>query len=182
VDDRSDPELARRIASGGPGRGPAEAELCARFARRARLYGLRHLRDEQAAADLAQRAMLVTIERLRQGEVVAPERIGSFVLGVCRLLAGEARRRARREAPVPGDHDEVAAPADPEPLPLAALARCLEGLSERERAVVLLTFYDERAPAEIAAAVSASEGNVRVIRHRAIARLRGCMGLEEGTP
>lgn len=177
-----DAELARRIAAGAPDRPTAEAELCARLSRRARLYGLRHLRDEQAAADLAQRAMLVTIERLREGAVLAPERIGSFVLGVCRLLAGEARRRARREAPAPDVHEEVAAPPGPEPLPLAALARCLERLSERERAVVLLTFYDERAPAEIAAAVSASEGNVRVIRHRAIARLRGCMELGEDAP
>jgi RNA polymerase sigma-70 factor (ECF subfamily) len=58
--------LARRIA--GAGRAPesaAEAELYRRLAPRVRLYGLRHLRDPQAAADLVQQVLLMTLERLR---------------------------------------------------------------------------------------------------------------------
>ena len=41
----------------------AEAELYRRLAPRVRLYGLRHLRDAQAAADLVQQVMLITLER-----------------------------------------------------------------------------------------------------------------------
>jgi hypothetical protein len=61
-----------------------------------RLYGLRHLRDRQAAADLMQQVLLMTLERLRAGEVREPERIASFVLGACRMTVLEMRRGTRR--------------------------------------------------------------------------------------
>jgi DNA-directed RNA polymerase specialized sigma24 family protein len=40
---------------------------------------------------------------------------------------------------------------------------------------VLLTFYAERSAREVAEEMTITEGHVRVIRHRAIARLRACM-------
>ena len=69
-----DAELARRITAGAAaGASDAEAELYVRLAPRVRLYGLRHLRDEEAAADLAQQVLLMTIERLRDGKIRDPE-------------------------------------------------------------------------------------------------------------
>jgi RNA polymerase sigma-70 factor (ECF subfamily) len=55
------------------------------------------------------------------------------------------------------------------------LSRCVEALKERERSIVVMTFYDERTAAESAGFLGISEANVRVIRHRAIKQLRGCM-------
>ena len=46
----------------------AEAELYRRFAPRVRLYGLRHLRDEDEARDLSQQVMLLVIEKLEKPE------------------------------------------------------------------------------------------------------------------
>jgi RNA polymerase sigma-70 factor (ECF subfamily) len=91
--------LARRIveARGGPDTA-AEAELYRRLAPRVRLYGLRHLRDRQAAADLAQQVLLMTLERLRAGEVREPERIASFALGACRMTVLEMRRGEKRRS------------------------------------------------------------------------------------
>ena len=43
--------------------------------------------------------------------------------------------------------------------------------------MVLLTFFEEESAPGIAASLSLQEGHVRVIRHRALERLRGCMGL-----
>ena len=40
-----------------------------------------------------------------------------------------------------------------------------------------MTFYDERTGADVAGFLGVSEANVRVIRHRAIHRLRECMEL-----
>ena len=92
-----DGTLARRIAEArGAPDGVAEAELYRRLAPRVRLYGLRHLRDRQAAADLAQQVLLMTLERLRAGKVREPERIASFVLGTCRMTVLEMRRGTRR--------------------------------------------------------------------------------------
>jgi DNA-directed RNA polymerase specialized sigma24 family protein len=51
------------------------------------------------------------------------------------------------------------------------------GSEERERAVVVMTFYDEQTGADVASFLGVSEANVRVIRHRAIHQLRGCMGV-----
>src|SRR5262245_64829384 len=95
--DESDGELARLIA----GRVPeaceaAEGELYRRFAPRVRLYGLRHLRDEDAARDLVQQVMLLTIEKLRGGAIRDADQIASFVLGVSRTMAIDLKRRDRR--------------------------------------------------------------------------------------
>ena len=68
----------------------------------------------------------------------------------------------------------------PSPLPhidQEQLTRCVQNLKERERAVVVMTFYDERTGADVAGFLGVSEANVRVIRHRAIHRLRECMGV-----
>jgi RNA polymerase sigma-70 factor (ECF subfamily) len=66
----------------------------------------------------------------------------------------------------------------PEPLVLnqARLAQCLEALAERERTVVALTFLADKDGDAVARDLGISAGNVRVIRHRALARLRECMG------
>jgi RNA polymerase sigma factor (sigma-70 family) len=56
------------------------------------------------------------------------------------------------------------------------LARCVQNLKERVRAVVVMSFYDEQTGADVASFLGVSEANVRVIRHRAIHQLRDCMG------
>ena len=179
IHDLDDGALARRVAAGGPPDVQAEDELYRRLARRVRLYGLRHLRDEQAAADLVQQVLLTTLERLRAGEVREPDKIASFVLGMCRMTVLEMRRGARRrEELIETWADREEAYEAPEPLALDPdrLAGCLERLPERERSVVLLTFAADKAASEVGAELGLSPGNVRVIRHRAIARLRECMG------
>src|ERR1700755_664348 len=68
--DSSDGDLARAVAARMPGSADdAELELYLRFAPRVRLYGLRHLREEEAARDLVQQVMLLTIEKLRGGAI-----------------------------------------------------------------------------------------------------------------
>jgi RNA polymerase sigma-70 factor, ECF subfamily len=177
--------LAHRIAGAGPGPGPgdaeresAEAELCRRLAPRIRLYGLRHLRDRHAAADLVQHVLLVTLEGLRAGRVREPSRLVSFVFGACRVALLELRRgQARRDrllqryaADVPVADASVAARTDHE-----RVLECLDRLPERERSVLVMTFYDERSADEVGRELGLAAGNVRVIRHRGIRHLRDCV-------
>lgn len=182
-----DGALARRVAAASsPPDSAAEAELYRRLAPRVRLYGLRHLRDRAAAADLVQQVLLMTLERLRAGEVREPERIASFVLGACRMTVLEMRRGQRRretilEKWVPafaGTTDEAYEAPEPLALDPDRLAACLEALSERERTVVVMSFFAEQAADEVGAQLGLSAGNVRVIRHRALGRLRDCMGAD----
>jgi RNA polymerase sigma-70 factor (ECF subfamily) len=180
VQDLDDGELARRIAGAGPGEaGPAETALAARFAPRIRLYGLRHLRDRDAAEDLVQDVLVITLEALRGGAVEQPERVASFVLGTCRMTVANRRRAEVRRASLLGRYAEELAPATtagPGPvLDRERLADCLGRLPARARTVVALTFYAERTAPEIARELGTSPGNVRVLRHRALATLHDCL-------
>lgn len=182
----SDAALVCAIASAAPGCDTlAEAQLYRRLAPRIRLYGLRHLRDAHAAADLTQQVLLMTIEKLRAGALRDPEKLTSFVLGTCRLVVLDLRRGAlRRDALLRryGEQAESEAPAAPDTLDREKLARCLEGLAERERSVLVLSFFSDQSAAEIGRALGLSAENARVIRHRALLRLRGCMGVAGEAP
>ncbi len=181
--DSSDGDLARTVTSLQPGScEAAEAELYRRFAPRVRLYGLKHLRDEDAAGDLVQQVMLLTIEKLRGGLVRDAEQIASFILGTSRMMAKDLKRREwRREKLRDGflPSSIVEAPASDALLDLDRLEHCLARLDDRERSVVLLTFYAEKSGPEVGEALRLTAGNVRVIRHRAIERLRQCVASRE---
>lgn len=173
-----DAALALRIGTGTDRE--AEAELFRRMAPRIRLYGLRHLRDPSASDDLTQQVMLAMLEALRAGRLREPEKLASFVLGTCRMTVLELRRGAQRKQRLLdrfGADLPASAPSSTPHLDREKLTRCVQGLRERERAVVVMTFYGEQSGADVAGFLGVSEANVRVIRHRAIARLRECMGM-----
>jgi len=178
----SDGDLARAIASAPPAGAQAEeSELYRRFAPRVRLYGLKHLRDESDAQDLAQQVLLVVIERLRAGEVRTPDQIASFILSTSRLLAGAGERKTWRRDHLAAQFQVTNPYAEPtlDSSDLAAVERCLHQLADRDRRVLLLTFYAEKNSSEIAAELGVTGTVVRVTRHRALARMRACVGLQE---
>jgi RNA polymerase sigma-70 factor (ECF subfamily) len=183
--EEDDGALARRILSAAPQMdGSAEAELCRRFAPRIRLYGLRHLRSEAAAADLVQEVLLMTLQKLRSGAVREPERVASFILGTCRQVVIDGRRsgvRRERILDTFAMHLSTLAEDTTEVLDGDRLQQCLGRLPERERAVLVMSFYDDRPADAVGTELGLSAGNVRVIRHRGIERLKLCMeAVEEG--
>jgi len=175
----SDVEVAGAIALQPAGTATAaEDELYRRFAPRVRLFGLKHLRDEMAAQDLAQQVLLMTIERLRAGEVRNLEQIGSFMLGASRMTCGGLRRTERRRQDLHAQFDARAAADDSSASDIfgvAAVERCLGALRERERAILIQTYYAERSSGEIAQALGMTDGAVRVSRHRALGQMRECL-------
>ena len=177
--ERNDGDLVRQIGLNDPG---AEGELCRRMTPRIHLYGLRHLRDRHAADDLVQQVLITTLEALRAGRLRDPDRLTSFVLGTCRMTVLDLRRnRQRKERLLEQFGADALAPAPP-PMPnldQERLEQCVQRLKERERAVIVMTFYDEQTGADLARFLGVSEANVRVIRHRAMDQLRDCMGVAE---
>jgi RNA polymerase sigma-70 factor (ECF subfamily) len=173
----SDSELVQRIGTGMDR--DAEAELFRRMAPRVRLYGLRHLRDEHAAADLTQQVLIATIEALRAARLREADKLVSFVLGTCRMMVIDIRRGIQRKQRL---LEQFAAelPVSVQPslpgLDQEQLARCVQRLKERERTVIVMSFYDEKTGADLASFLDVSEGNVRLIRHRALHQLRECLG------
>lgn len=180
--DPSDAALAQRVMAASAGRDSwAEAELCRRFAPRVRLYGLRHLRDQDAAHDLAQMTLEITLQKLRARGVHEPAHIASFILGVARLQALQLRKRQGREIPTDVVAEEAAASVAgiaPEALDAERMAECVQTLGERDRSVIVLSFYGDMSSSQVAKELGLSPVNVRVIRHRAVDRLRQCMDLE----
>src|SRR5262245_54408122 len=174
---RSDTELVQRIGTGNDR--DAEAELFRRMAPRVRLYGLRHLRDEHAADDLTQQVLITTIEALRAARLREADKLTSFVLGTCRMTVIDIRRGTQRKQRLLEQFaSELPVSVQP-PLPSLdqeQLAHCVQLLKERERTVIVMSFYDEKTGADLASFLGISEGNVRVIRHRALHQLRECLG------
>jgi RNA polymerase sigma-70 factor (ECF subfamily) len=175
-----DAALARRIAAADALAHAEEAELCRRYMRRLVAFGRRHLGSADRAQDLAQDTLLLTLDKLRSDAVREPEKIGSFILGVARTLAATHRSRDSRHEPLGEADAELVAPLPepPDPIARSRVKGCLEALPDKHRAVVVLSFYAEQSSSAIAASLGLSSENVRVIRHRGVARLRDCLGLE----
>jgi RNA polymerase sigma-70 factor (ECF subfamily) len=174
-----DAVLARRIiAAASRGDPVAEAALCRRFAPRIRLFGLKRLRSEAAAADLVQDVLVLVLQKLRAGAVHEPERIASFVLGTARQMIIDIRRNSgRRERLLDAfaielEPAETAAADAPD---ATRLQHCLQALPERERSVIVMTFYNDCPAEALGTQFALSPGNVRVIRHRGLKHLRECL-------
>ena len=162
--------------------GEAEAELCRTMGPRIRRYGLRHLRDHHAADDLTQQVLITVLQALRAGRIRESDKVESFVLGTCRMMVLDLRRTSYRREQLLEKFGPGALYPAPQPAPEPdhqALTSCVQSLRERERAVVLMSFYDEQTAADVARFLNTTEANVRVIRHRAIRLLRDCMGVIE---
>lgn len=155
-----------------------ERELCARYAPRIRAYGMRYLRNAAAADDLVQHVLLAVVRALRDGRIEDPERIGAYVLGTARNATKDLRRGEIRQQRIA---DADAATAIEAYIPSHAgvdrvrLEECLDELDPRDVTIVLASFVEERDAEEIGGALQLTAGNVRVIRHRALARLQTCM-------
>lgn len=161
-----------------------EAELYRWFIPVACAYFFRHggAGDER---DLAHEAFAIGIAALRDERIRERERLGGFMLGVCRNLV---RERARKDARTERAMRLATTNAAVEPDTAAREAgvdgfklwRCVNALTARARAIIVSTFVDGLDAAAIADAQATSPGNVRVLRHRALTTLLKCM--EEGGP
>ena len=170
-----DADLARRISAGDS---QAEAPFCGRFAPRIRLFGLKRLRSDAAAADLVQDVLIMALQKLRAGAVREPEHIASFMLGTARQMMLDSMRNSGRRERILNEYPIDLIPAEEpavEEAPDGRLQHCLQALPERERTVLVMTFYDDCPADALGAQLGVSSGNVRVIRHRGLQHLRDCL-------
>ena len=175
-DAAEDAVLARRIVAGDR---DAESALCRALLPRVRAWGLKHMRDEAAARDLAQHVVLAVLEALRAGRVTEIDRLGAFVIGTCKNTLLAQRRGERRRATLL----EQFGPALPA-LPSRRLGARPAAARALLRATRAASAYGAR-PDVLRRALRATRsrassacrpGNVRVARHRALAQLHDCMG------
>lgn len=155
-----------------------EHDLYARYVHVARAYFVRHgVRDDE---DLAHEAVLVALRALRDGRVRERERVGGFLLGVCRnLVRDRARRDARAERAFVREQasasSATSAQGGVERVDAFKLWRCVNALTARARDIVVRTWVHDDDADTIAQVHATTAGNVRVLRHRALAALLECL-------
>jgi RNA polymerase sigma-70 factor, ECF subfamily len=174
----SDAELASLIAAADTRAPSAESALFRRYAPRVQLYGLRHLKSPAAAQDLTQQVMVRVLEAIRAGRVEDSARLSSFIFGTCRNVTWDMRRSDERQRKI--ERETAALSVDVTPpehseRDVLRLYTCLRALPQREATVLRMSFMEDRGSDEIASRLELGAGNVRVIRHRALAKLAACM-------
>ena len=130
--------------------------------------------DDQAAEDLLQTALLSTLRHWRR--IRDRESLEAFVR---RVMVNERRswfrRRASSEITVATIHDrpgpDVHARVDDGEL----LQRALLTLPQRQRATLVLRFFDDLSEAEVATILGCSVGTVKSQTSKGLARLRGLL-------
>ena len=97
------------------------------------------------------------------------------------MLADSTERKARRREHLTALFHAPELYVEPvvESDDISVVERCLHVLSERDRRVLVLTFYAEKTSGEIADELGVTGTVVRVARHRALERLRECVQLRQ---
>lgn len=156
-----------------------EAALCRDLVPRVRAWAFRRTRDLALAADIAQEVSMIVVESLREGRIEDPSRIASFALGTAKnVLVAQRRGERRRMALLDrfGPSLEDVATIEEHTVDREKVEECFAKLAPRAQTVLLLTFYADRSADDIATELGVAAGNVRVVRHRALAQLHACMG------
>jgi RNA polymerase sigma-70 factor (ECF subfamily) len=183
----SDRDLMARLAAGDR---EALAPLMERHYQRLYRLALSYLRHPDDALDAVQETFVKAFQKADRWD-------GSVEAGpwLSRVAINQSidrwRRNRRRQATftplAEGDHDESLAAGGPDPdrgvlgrEMRDRLAVALEGLPERQRAVVVLRHYQEMSLDEIAETLGMRLGTVKSTLHRALGRMRtGLRGVLE---
>ena len=158
----------------------AEARLCLRLAPAIRAFARRRLRSWEASREFQQEVLLIFVEALRAGRLEDPARVAGFMLGICRNLALDRARERERRGKLWELYGEAVSACDPLPpaevtLEIMRLEDCLTELSQRARQAVWLSYGERLSHSEVSTRLGISEGNARVLRHRALHALKQCV-------
>jgi RNA polymerase sigma-70 factor (sigma-E family) len=135
--------------------------------------------DDHLAEDVAQEAFIRTAGRfahLRQPDAFAGY-LRRTVVNLCR--ARFRRLRVERDWLRRQKHEEPAAPPAFDPEDRMVMWRAIEDLPWRQRAAVVLRFYEDMSQAEIAELLRCSVGAVESLLSRAMTALRSTVTEED---
>ena len=148
------------------------------------LYRAAYNRWPEQAAEVAQRALVLTYEKL--ADCNNPAAILTYALWQARRAFTEIRRRSEKELSL----DQIAASGLDLVLPieempifdqdcLRLVLDALRHMPERQRQVIVLKYLDHLSDETISQRVGLTVANVRVLRNRGLKRLRADPRLRE---
>lgn len=188
--DREDSVRRRRTsAAGNPGAREGEkarfddldeAGLVERFRDRLRLFAVQRLSDATQAEDVAQEVLRRVLEALREDRLRNPEALTAYVFQTARHVCAHRERNAGRTRRVlrrltkdrrgdTGSADPLAELVDSERR--ARVRAALAELSDSDRRLLRMLFYEESESREAARELEITPGALRVRKHRALKRL-----------
>lgn len=166
---------------------PTEAEVVERFRERIRLFAARRVGDWAAADDVAQETLRRALESMRAGRIENMDALPAFLFQTAIHICQHRSRSAGRENRALARLGSAGERGPDDPLTgliteerRVQVRNALAGLDPSDRDVLLLTYEEAFATAEIARRLNLSEGNVRVRRHRALKRLAELLGVTTG--
>jgi len=158
--------------------------LAARFQRRLLIFAVHHLGNRQDAEDLAQETLARVLAAMQKGALADPEALPAFVYQTARNVMKERFRKAGRETRAMTRYQHEPA-SEPGPDNLAVLVSSERGrelraalatLAADDRNLLQWLYGQDLDAAEVAARLNIAAGNVRVRKHRALARLAAALG------
>ena len=173
---RTDAELVSAVLDGDK---QIFAELVKRYERPVRAVALDVLNDYHLAADVSQETFVKAYENLRA--LRRPVAFGSWLMKIARRNALELARRKTNEnqleIKIAGATENTNGQLDEDKQRLLAV---IAKLPKAEQQVVMLRLIEGFEFTEIASLLKKREGNIRVILHRALVKLRSILEKEGG--
>jgi|SRR5580658_439545 RNA polymerase sigma-70 factor (ECF subfamily) len=141
---------------------------------------LRRVRDPEVAADILQDAAVTTLEKLRNGEIAHPEKLGGYLYRVALNHLRNHRRKDRTALSSPEGLDDLRQPEDDpdwqrvgRPEWAAAVRSVLEELpGERDRELLVRFYLHDEAKEQICEELRVSRENFNRVIFRARNRFR----------
>jgi RNA polymerase sigma-70 factor (ECF subfamily) len=125
--------------------------------------------------DIVQESVARFLAADQQDRLRNPDAAGAFLLGVCRNVVSEYRRRGLRDGPMP----EIAPEPQPESLTESdlleirqAVIKGLEQLPDRDRRILRAFYLEEKTKEQILKETGLTDQNFRVILCRAKEKFR----------
>lgn len=144
-----------------------------------RIMALRALGNADAADEAVQETLARAVEALRDGRLSDPAKLGAYVAGIARHVCSHALRDQKANISLEVMPPEAGAAPDPDPLEALIsaaeserLRRAFGALSVEDQQLLWSCFYEDRSPAEVAAALGEPAERVRKRKSRALERLR----------
>lgn len=164
---------------------PTESELVDQFWGRVCVLAARRLHDPTAAQDVAQETMRRVVVAMRAGRVQNPAALPAFVFQTASHIclhsfrSKDREERALTRLGADGDGSDDAPDALVTLISTedrVAVRAALERLSEPERALLTMLYFDGRETASVAESLHVTPGALRVRKHRALAHLAELLG------
>ena len=153
-------------------------ELYIKYGKHVLLYLSRHTANREDAEDILQE-ILISCHKSREqfDRSRCNEEAWLFILARNRL---KNYYRDKKDVASLDAMESIDIPAGENPIDQAIylmdcreqVAEALQALDGRSRKVLILRFFENRTPGEVAGMLGIDEGNVRVIQNRALKRLR----------